>query len=91
MRYEKAKKLMEIEFKRLCGEGHETFLEMCGIVRAVEEQKTSGRKSHLSVANARLADTYVLAGISDNVSSGARLGLTRTEMSGDWSDASKIF
>lgn len=51
MRYEKAKKLKDAEFKRLCGVKKETFLEMCRIVQAVEDQKTSGRKSDLSVEN----------------------------------------
>jgi len=51
MRYEKAKKLKDAEFKRLCGVKRETFLEMCGIVSAVEEQKTSGRNCNLSVEN----------------------------------------
>jgi hypothetical protein len=51
MRYEKAKKLKDTEFKRLCGVKKETFVEMCRIVQAVEDQKTSGRNSHLSVEN----------------------------------------
>ncbi len=49
MRYEKAKKLKDIEFKRLCGVRKETFLAMCEIVQAVENQKTSGRTCNLSV------------------------------------------
>ena len=51
MRYEKAKKLKDSDFKRLCGVRHETFLEMCEIVQAVENQKTSGRNCNLSVEN----------------------------------------
>ena len=51
MRYEKAKKLKDTEFKRLCGVKRETFLEMCEIVRAVENQKTCGRTGNLSVEN----------------------------------------
>ncbi len=49
MRYEKAKKLKDTEFKRLCGIKKETFLEMCEVVQAVENRKTSGRKSELLV------------------------------------------
>lgn len=49
MRYEKAKKLKDTEFKRLCGVRKETFLAMCEIVQAVENQKTSGRTCNLSV------------------------------------------
>lgn len=51
MRYEKAKKLKDTEFKRLCGVKKETFLEMCETVQAVENQKTSGRTGNLSVEN----------------------------------------
>ena len=51
MRYEKAKKLKDSEFKRLCGVKKETFLEMCEIVQAVENQKRSGRNCNLSVEN----------------------------------------
>lgn len=51
MRYEKAKKLKDTEFKRLCGVKKETFLEMCKTVQAVENQKTSGRTCNLSVEN----------------------------------------
>lgn len=51
MRYEKAKKLKDTEFKRLCGVKKETFLEMCELVQVVENRKTSGRHCHLSVAN----------------------------------------
>ena len=51
MRYEKAKKLKDAEFKRLCGVKKETFLEMCETVQAVENQKTSGRTCNLSVEN----------------------------------------
>jgi hypothetical protein len=51
MRYEKAKKLKNSEFKRLCGVKKETFLEMCEIVQAVENQKTSGRTCNLSMEN----------------------------------------
>ena len=51
MRYEKAKKLKDTEFKRLCGVKRETFLEMCEVVQVVEKQKTSGRHGHLSVEN----------------------------------------
>lgn len=49
MRYEKAKNLKDGEFKRLCGVRKETFSEMCKEVQAVENQKTSGRNSTLSV------------------------------------------
>ena len=51
MRYEKAKKLKDSDFKRLCGVKKETFLEMCRIVQAVENQRTSGRNCNLSVEN----------------------------------------
>ena len=51
MRYEKAKKLKDTEFKRLCGVKRETFLEMCELVQVVEKQKTSGRHCNLSVEN----------------------------------------
>lgn len=51
MRYEKAKNLKDGEFKRLCGVRKETFTEMCKVVQAVENQKTSGRNSTLSVEN----------------------------------------
>ena len=51
MRYEKAKKLKDTEFKRLCGVKHETFLEMCELVQVVENRKTSGRHGNLSVEN----------------------------------------
>ena len=51
MRYEKAKKLKDTEFKRLCGVKRETFLEMCDLVQAVENRKTSGRKAVLAVEN----------------------------------------
>ena len=51
MRYEKAKKLKDTEFKRLCGVKHETFLAMCELVQVVENRKTSGRKAELSVEN----------------------------------------
>ena len=51
MRYEKAKKLKDTEFKRLCGVKRETFLEMCELVQAVENRKTRGRKAELSVEN----------------------------------------
>jgi hypothetical protein len=51
MRYEKAKNLKDGEFKRLCGVRKETFSEMCKVVQAVENQKTSGRNSTLSVEN----------------------------------------
>jgi len=51
MRYEQAKKLKESDFKRLCGVRRKTFLEMCEIVQAVENQKISGRTCNLSVEN----------------------------------------
>ena len=51
MRYEKAKKLKDGEFKRLCGVKKATFLEMCEIVEVVANEKTRGRKSELSVEN----------------------------------------
>ena len=51
MRYEKAKKLKDGEFKRLCGVKKETFVEMCKIVQAVESKKIRGRKPELSVQN----------------------------------------
>jgi len=51
MRYEKARKLKDAEFKRLCGVRRETFLAMCKIVQTVEDQKTSGRSCNLSVEN----------------------------------------
>ncbi len=51
MRYEKARKLKDAEFKRLCGVRRETFLAMCEIVQTVEDQKTSGRSCNLSVEN----------------------------------------
>ena len=51
MRYEKAKKLKDGEFKRLCGVKKETFIEMCKIVQAVESQKIRGRNPELSVQN----------------------------------------
>ena len=51
MRYEKAKNLKDGEFKRLCGVKKETFLEMCEIVQATENQEKRGRKSKLSVEN----------------------------------------
>ena len=51
MRYEKAKKLKDGEFKRLCGVKKETFIEMCKIVQAVESKKTRGRNPELSVQN----------------------------------------
>ena len=77
MRYEKAKKLKDTEFKRLCGVKRETFLEMCELVQAVENRKTSGRKAVLLVENPRFADTDILAGVSDNVSFRTRLGIAR--------------
>ena len=51
MRYEKARNLKDGDFKRLCGVKRETFLEMCGIVQVVENQKRSGRNCNLSVEN----------------------------------------
>jgi len=51
MRYEKARNLKDGDFKRLCGVKRETFLEMCGIVQVVENQKRSGRTCNLSVEN----------------------------------------
>ena len=51
MKYEKVKSLKESDFKRLCGVKKETFLEMCQIIEQVENEKTSGRKSDLSVAD----------------------------------------
>lgn len=51
VRYEKAKKLKDGEFKRLCGVKKETFIEMCEIVQAVENRERRGRKPKLSVEN----------------------------------------
>jgi Helix-turn-helix of DDE superfamily endonuclease len=49
MKYEKAKKLKESDFKRFCGVKKETFAEMCQIVQKFEDTKTSGREPDLSV------------------------------------------
>jgi Helix-turn-helix of DDE superfamily endonuclease len=49
MRYEKAKKLKDSDFKRFCGVTKETFVEMCQIVQKVENDKRSGREPDLSV------------------------------------------
>ncbi len=49
MKYKKAKKLEDSDFKRFYGVRHEIFLLMCQEVKAVEKQKTSGRHSDLSV------------------------------------------
>ncbi len=51
MKYKKAKKLEDKDFKRFYGVRHETFELMCQEVKAVENQKTSGRHSDLSVQN----------------------------------------
>ena len=61
MRYEKAKNLKDGEFKRLCGVRKETFSEMCKEVQAVENQKTSGRNSTLSVEDQVLLTRALLA------------------------------
>ena len=50
MRYEKARQLKDTAFKRLCGVSKATFLTMCEVVQAVEQQKTRGRKPNLAVA-----------------------------------------
>lgn len=49
MKYKKAKNLSDKDFKRFYGVCHETFLLMCREVKEVENQKTSGRHSDLSV------------------------------------------
>lgn len=49
MRYNKAKKLKDSDFKRFYGVRGETFKLMCAAVKAVEHQKTSGRNCNLSV------------------------------------------
>ncbi len=51
MRYEKAKKLKDGEFKRLCGVKKKTFVEMCEIVQSAGKFERRGRKSKLSVEN----------------------------------------
>lgn len=49
MKYKKAKKLNDKDFKRFYGVRHETFQLMCQEVKAIENLKTSGRHSDLSV------------------------------------------
>jgi len=49
MRYKKAKKLEDKDFKRFYGVRHETFQLMCQEVKEVGSQKTSGRHSDLTV------------------------------------------
>lgn len=49
MKYEKAKKLKAKDFKRFYGVHYETFELMCAEVQAIEDQKTAGRNSDLSV------------------------------------------
>jgi hypothetical protein len=49
MKYKKAKKLKDSDFKRFYGVRHQTFQLMCQEVKEIEEQKTSGRHSDLSV------------------------------------------
>ncbi len=49
MRYEKARKLKDSDFKRLCGVKKETFTTMCEVVKAVLSRETRGRKAELSV------------------------------------------
>jgi Helix-turn-helix of DDE superfamily endonuclease len=49
MKYEKAKKLKDKDFKRLCGVQKETFLLMCEVIKEVLSQETRGRNSDLSV------------------------------------------
>ena len=49
MRYEKAKDLKELDFKRLCGVKKETFVVMCKVVQEVLSRETRGRKSDLTI------------------------------------------
>ncbi len=49
MKYKKAKNLSDKDFKRFFGVRHETFLLMCQEVKEVENRKTSGRHSDLSL------------------------------------------
>ncbi len=49
MKYKKAKNLSDRDFKRFYGVGQDTFLLMCQEVKEVENRKTSGRHSDLSV------------------------------------------
>ena len=73
----KAKKLKASEFERLCGVRHETFLEMCEIGQAVEEQKRSGRNYNLSVENQVLLTLTFWREYRTLVSFRARLGIAR--------------
>ncbi len=68
MKYKKAKKLKDKDFKRFYGVRHETFELMCAEVKAVEKQKTSGRHSDLSVEDQVLLTLSYWRGISDDVS-----------------------
>ncbi len=65
MRYEKAKGLKELDFKRWCGVKKETFLTMCEVVREICSRETRGQKSVLSVEDQVITDAFVLAGISN--------------------------
>jgi hypothetical protein len=49
MKYKKAKKLKDKDFKRFYGVCHETFQLICQEVKEIKNQKTSGRHSDLSV------------------------------------------
>ncbi len=49
MKYKKAKNLSDKDFKRFYGVRQETFLLMCQEVKEIENQKTSGRNSDLTV------------------------------------------
>ncbi|CAN5433794.1 hypothetical protein BH10ACI1_BH10ACI1_08260 [soil metagenome] len=49
MRYKKAKKLKDEDFKRFYGVRHKTFQLMCQEVKEIESQKTSGRHADLTV------------------------------------------
>jgi len=49
MKYKKAKNLSDKDFKRFYGVDQETFLLMCQEVKEIENQKTSGRNSDLTV------------------------------------------
>ena len=87
MRYEKAKKLKDSDFKRLCGVKKETFVTMCEVVKEVLSRETRGRKWGLAVEDQVLLTLGYWREYRTRVSLGAGFRLTRIECLAHYSES----
>ena len=91
MRYEKAKDLKESDFKRLCGVKKETFVTMCARGQRSLESGNERQKVGIIGRRSSITDTWLLAGISHNVSFGTGFRDSRIKCFADYSENRRHF